>query len=1327
MTKFATPSVIHLTPRPKRHFQTSASSDPNSGNDLWWTTSGGSTFIPGSSPPHASHSSTSSTPPSQTSTRSPFPTSSGASSSTSNPSQTLGPPGPSSIPLSPSDTLYTLTSTFPVTITGPSTTITAFSQSVYTSTGVATALPESQTISNLQTGPVCIGDGLDASSIGLLSSIVIPTAIGLLLWLLFAIIRPRYRQIYGLREWFVQPGLRPKPLGRSWWAFLFPHVPIVPSVPTDVDDTGKSVEKDAELFPSDEQLMQRTLWVCLLIAMGWSLLALAGLLPLYTVSTPCLAHSANPASFTGVYSVLQDLSLLRLLQLLDNSSVTTTSGTVLVSREIVDGHDYAPTVRTRVIILTVLAIVLGLLPMLWKVLHEFTRLANFRYRWMVVRCHNQEMGWLSARYNPGFVGWGEKKLKTFIQKAGLSVALESPEGSRTRSSRRRMERDEESARLEIDVQSLFTIGDTTRLALLIDERDEILENLEIAETKYINSFKLSTPDPSLADFVPIPRLIPGDANNPPRPYISRPRPLAGSSNRRRRRRNPAHGSSSLPPPTSYVMPSQYYKLRVSEGINGGQFTEGESSARAREPSLADSFNSRVVGSRFQEVNRNSEAFGHIPIGSQVMLEKNGRHVPVITDSPLPDAALYGPNGHSSWDTAAFNEGLPDHQWFSMQRGAPDTIQELPEDEWVDVLREAPEAFQNGEEYDTQGSSRRRPRPPRNRNNNNEEERRETFPLRNRGPAATEEQMPPHLRLQPRQPFVRPLSGLDHDDLGLIYADISVWRSRLKAINNEIHEAQTENYNEIADGAGIKGWLLIGKGLRHIPGMQLIEGRAKEDIRWDELQSEGGFMRGLAFWTIVVTVALLLAVALLAAAGLSLATAPDFAHYFPFFGPISNGNQLGAGVASGLAAAVAATLFISIALMIVHYTGQVGNSVSVSGSQLVIFKAVFYILTIAATIWLFTAGSVLFAMRGFNARVAEAASIANGTIYMSAFAMMLVMNVAFIFPALLMLQPFRLFKVTRAEKLAVTPRQRFRAIYPRTYNPAHAMGCCILAILFASAFTLVFPLLGPAVVLLLLLTLIAHRFLIGYVYGRTHSQTGGILQLWILKRIGTVLALQPLVLGLILLSRQFWIEGGILCGAALFVVVFVESYCRWKTHLPGRRSLSPLTRDSLDTFLRAARPTVPRDIDEENTSLVSSARNTRARGSFASVLEMMSLTLAVMPSPSQARGPVPLETETLDDLTATERAARTHPDAPPRLPPLSFADHAEEMSGILYAPELLAPPPTIWLPNDVGGIAQSEAVDLQRYHNLNVTLDVRATEDVNPRRSTSPTHSSRPRS
>ena len=71
--------------------------------------------------------------------------------------------------------------------------------------------------------------------------------------------------------------------------------------------------------------------------------------------------------------------------------------------------------------------------------------------------------------------------------------------------------------------------DTEHLALLIDERDQILENLEIAETRYISSFRTSTPDPSIADLeVPVPDPAPAVQDVAPRngrPEISRPRPL----------------------------------------------------------------------------------------------------------------------------------------------------------------------------------------------------------------------------------------------------------------------------------------------------------------------------------------------------------------------------------------------------------------------------------------------------------------------------------------------------------------------------------------------------------------------------------------------------------------------------------------------------------------------------------------------------------------------------------------------------------------------------------------------------------------------------------
>lgn len=253
--------------------------------------------------------------------------------------------------------------------------------------------------------------------------------------------------------------LRPKPLGRSFWAFLFPEIPLVPSLPSDVSDAGRSLAKDAQLFPSDEQLSQRVLWICTLIVAGWTVLALAGFLPLYMISTPCLANSAPTSRFTGVYSVLQDMSLLRLLQLLDEGEVTTSNLSVLASREIVDGKDAAPNARIRLIIATVLAIVLGLLPVLWKILKEFNRTVAYRERWQEIRCQGLEMGWLGARQAPGFVGWGEKRLKDYLVKIGLSSLLDANErNARSRRRRRAQElNSEEKGDCEIDVQSLFSI------------------------------------------------------------------------------------------------------------------------------------------------------------------------------------------------------------------------------------------------------------------------------------------------------------------------------------------------------------------------------------------------------------------------------------------------------------------------------------------------------------------------------------------------------------------------------------------------------------------------------------------------------------------------------------------------------------------------------------------------------------------------------------------------------------------------------------------------------------------------------------------------------
>ncbi|KAJ6542659.1 hypothetical protein B0H19DRAFT_957413 [Mycena capillaripes] len=1276
----------------------------------WYTTSNGSVFIPSGTDPGSSHASLT---PSPSASLTPSPSASFSSLSTT---------------LSASGSLTTFTTTFPTTITEPTTTFTSLAESVVITdaAGIATTTPSPQLNSNSH--PVCIGSGTDASSDGLLASIIIPSFIGLLIWLLFAILRPRFRQLYALREWFVEQDLRPKPLSSSLFAFLHPPVPLVPPVPSDVSDMGESPAGDAALFPADEQLSQRAIWIALLIALGWAFLGLAGALPLYMVSMPCIADLPSSSTFSGAYSTLEDLSLMRLLRALDSGSANVSTSNLLHVRAVASGADDPEHLRIRIIVLTVLVLVLALLPALYKIIKELNRLIEYRARWAAMRCEGKQMGWLSARKAPGFAGWGEQRFKDFVVKSGLSSGMQG--GSETRPRRSPVRDDqpnqEEKDALQIDITNIFSICDTERLALLIDERDEILENLEIAEARYISSFRLTTPDPSIADFEP---PSPKDSS---RPYISHPQPLRNTSTSRKPRRkrslNPAFASSSLAP-TSFVAPSLYYKLHRVQGVSGGQFdAEGAvADAGDKSASLSQTINSRIIGSRFQEVNRNSVAYGRLPMGSHVRIDQTGELGPINAIDEHGYFAKYGPNH------GVVEEGEEDEE---------------ERRDWVDVFQEhhprAEESEDNGPGPSSPRSFRRRgnqtstPRDATHSQSQSQSQsdpqattstKRETFPFRRRkssagGTPGTDEGVPPpHMRLQPAQPFVRPHDGIDFTHLGEVYADITQWRSRLKAINAEIGDAQTTGYEDIAAGVRIKGWLLIGRGLRFVKGVQIIEGMAKEDVRWDVLQNERSPLDAIVLWCLLGVAAVLLAAGLTAAAGLSLTTAPDVAHYLPFLAPLLSSKTTSATIASGLATvlapAVAATLFISLAVAIINFSAHIRGAVSVSGGQLFVFQAMFYVLVGIGAIWLITVGALIYTLQAFNTGPARTQSIANGAIYMAILALSLVFTVAIIFPGLLLLQPIRLWHVLRAEKRAVTPRQRFRAVYPRTYNPAFATGACILAIIFASTFSIIFPLVAPAVVILLFLTLVAHRFLVGYVYARTHSQTGGLLQIWLLRRFGTLLAFQPILLGLIFLSRKIYIEGGVLCGTGLFVLVFVEVYVITKTRQPGRGSLSPIARDSLSSFAAAMRPTRRRTVDDESTSLVSSARvGHRTRGSMASVLEMMSVTLAVMPPRKPEQVSLPLKTETLDDLTATERAARTHPDAPPHLPPLSFTDHAQEMASILYAPELIAPPPIIWLPNDAAGVARSEAVDLQKYHDLRVTLDVKSRDDARGRDSAS---------
>lgn len=271
--------------------------------------------------------------------------------------------------------------------------------------------------------------------------------------------------------------MRPEPLKDTLWAFLLPHVPLIPSLPGEDELANSGAARD---IPSDGQLSQRVLWICFLIVVGWSLLGLVGALPLYLINTPCLSHSLPQASFGGVYSTLQDLSVLRLLQLLEDESISTSAGSSnFVTRATVNGNNITPNIKTRLIILTVFVLVLAMLPALWKLLREYVKLVKYRRHWLEVKCEGLELGWLSADKAPGLANWGEKRVKEFIVKVGLSATLDKNVGgigtggpmagigsgyrARTLSERlgtseKKAVTSDEKATLEIDVRSLFTIA-----------------------------------------------------------------------------------------------------------------------------------------------------------------------------------------------------------------------------------------------------------------------------------------------------------------------------------------------------------------------------------------------------------------------------------------------------------------------------------------------------------------------------------------------------------------------------------------------------------------------------------------------------------------------------------------------------------------------------------------------------------------------------------------------------------------------------------------------------------------------------------------------------
>jgi hypothetical protein len=271
----------------------------------------------------------------------------------------------------------------------------------------------------------------------------------------------------------------------------------------------------------------------------------------------------------------------------------------------------------------------------------------------------------------------------------------------------------------------------------------------------------------------------------------------------------------------------------------------------------------------------------------------------------------------------------------------------------------------------------------------------------------------------------------------------------------------------------------------------------------------------------------------------------------------------------------------------------------------------------------------------------------------------------------------------------------------------AFSASILALFYGLMFIVIFPLLALPILILLLLSFMAIRYLATNVWCEVAGgPTSAASAMGIIRTLAWGLCLQPVLFGLVLLSRREWAIGGTSLGLGAVIVMLCEGFMASKR---PRRKTTPRSADMLRDLRSAMqhRPPTSSGSTVPSSNLDSNATppapRSRRVSNVSTILEMIN---SLLPSVSRLPvRPLPLASERIDDLSSTERAARALPNVstPHHLPSFAFADSPEETVGMLYPPELLAPVPVIWLPDDKSGVGRLEAADLAKYHNLSASI------------------------
>ncbi|KAJ9110089.1 hypothetical protein QFC19_001760 [Naganishia cerealis] len=850
--------------------------------------------------------------------------------------------------------------------------------------------------------------------------------------------------------------------------------------------------------------------------------------------------------------------------------------------------------------------------------------------------------------------------------------------------------DDERSRPRASIKAVFAIPvvrrKTVKLNQMLKKRNGVLERLEVAESRFIRSFKANLPKPTAA--VEEQNEKESDVSLSPNANGSLPRNLNVHWNHSRKNSqatnnlNEAKADTAVTTPSGYVAPRKFYKIsslpRLPAGGMFGNATDtgssntGQQRDQRRKATFAEEVVGGISGTQFQEVYRDSlmPGGGLPPVGTPLDV-KGGQFV--IQPHKYAEKSLPPPPTESLLNKES--------------RGTVSQLASSPRSRVTDnTMRSSASSNYSTALY----TSPTRQQPIDNRKSSVYPQSPDHSAAVVNQPLLGDAKTDPPSRAKARsaiQPPIRPVSGISPRDLSSIYSEISEYRSLLKELNEEVVELQASTYEDMMIGKDVVGFFLIGRSISKLPGAILVSGMARDDVDWAQFR-ETTRNNEVAFWSICSGLTILACVSVIPFVGIANSTVPGLSHYLHFLQPIARSDGPGSGIIQSVIPSIGIALIMWALERGINWTGRRTRSISKTSTEYRIAKATCFFFAIIA-VWLAVASGIIFAVEAFDHNTQISRYIADGLIHSSWWLFCFLLNLSVATPALILLRAGLAYRHICMYKKVETPRQRFKAFFPSRIAYQGILATCVFATALSFPMLPIFPLIGLPAVLFLILLFIASQHLTTFTDCNLYGSSGGKLAIYLVRTLVMVLLCQPVLLGLILLSRRELGIGGASLGVALFGLILFESLTWGKG---GPVALSRTEHAKFRLFAKrlqshAVEPIDNMSIDRPNLLLPSDQR--------------------------RSQGQLPLKTDNIDSYLDPYRANLAHPDINQNqheLPPLSLRDNENldmakyQAENTMYPPELIMPAPVIWLPDDKADVGQQEVEDLRRFHKLSAMLD-----------------------